>query len=90
MRIRGKSPGSRSPAGASALRSILESGENEGGQCAPVAGPKLRRMASSELQRGAKEDAQAAQAAELQALFLRRQSGMGIGMGTKAGNKRPV
>ena len=75
---------------ASALRSILESGENEGGQCAPVAGPKLRRMASSELQRGAKEDAQAAQAAELQALFLRRQSGMGIGMGTKAGNKRPV
>ena len=71
---------------ASALRSILESGENEGGQCAPVAGLKLRRMASSEQQRGAKEDAQAAQAAELQALFLRRQSGMGM----KAGNKRPV
>ena len=73
---------------ASALRSILESGgENEGGQCAPVAGGlKLRKMASSEQQRGAKESSQAAQAAELQALFLRRQSGMGM----KAGNKRPV
>jgi len=71
---------------ASALRSILESGENECGQCAPVAGLKLRRMASSEQQRGAKESAQAAQAAELQALFLRRQSGMGM----RAGNKRPV
>ena len=53
---------------------------------APVAGLKLRRMASSEQQRGAKESTQAAQAAELQALFLRRQSGMGM----KAGNKRPV
>ena len=72
---------------ASALQSILESGgENEGGQCAPVAGLKLRKMASSEQQRGAKESSQAAQAAELQALFLRRQSGMGM----KAGNKRPV
>ena len=72
---------------ASALQGILESGgENEGGQCAPVAGLKLRKMASSEHQRGAKESSQAAQAAELQALFLRRQSGMGM----KAGSKRPV
>ena len=68
--------------------SIERRGENEGGQCAPVAGLKLRKMASSEQQRGAKESSQAAQAApsRLQALFLRRQSGMGM----KAGNKRPV
>ena len=66
--------------------SIERRGENEGGQCAPVAGLKLRKMASSEQQRGAKESSQAAPAAELQALFLRRQSGMGM----KAGNKRPV
>jgi len=72
---------------ASALQSILEGGgENEGAPCAPPAGLKLRRFASSELQRDAKEDSQAAQAAELQALFLRRQSGMGI----TAGHKRPV
>ena len=72
---------------ASALQSILEGGgENGGAPCAPAAGTKLRRLASSEQQRGAKENAQTAQAAELQALFLRRQSGMGI----TAGHKRPV
>lgn len=59
-------------------------------------GAKLRRMCSGEAQRAEKSSAQDAQAAELQALFKRRESGMGLrgggggGGGSGAGSKRTM
>lgn len=52
-------------------------------------GAKLRRMCSGEAQRAEKSSAQDAQAAELQALFKRRESGMGL-RGGGAGSKRAI
>ena len=72
--------------------SIERRGENEGGQCAPVAGyGGSQAEENGELRAAARRQGElagctTAAPSRLQALFLRRQSGMGM----KAGNKRPV